>query len=150
MKKKRRKRKAPEARTLSPPPKGRQPNKAEMGEEVDMPKITKAQLRKAFLRPFRFERNGDTWRGATRRNFGLQSPILRCRETMAAESGKAPTFSPHIQASRAASGRMIASRAGWARALHQSASRTSDSLRMPFGPTWVCAFIVLRRNANIY
>ena len=53
---KRRKRKVPEPRTLPLPPSGYQPSKAELEEEVDMPKLTKAQLRKTFLRAFRFER----------------------------------------------------------------------------------------------
>ena len=53
---KRRKRKVPEPRTLPLPPNGYQPSKAELEEGVDMPKLTKAQLRKTFLRAFRFER----------------------------------------------------------------------------------------------
>ena len=56
---KRRKRKVPEPRMLPLPPNGYQPSKAELEEEVDMPKLTKAQLRKTFLRVFRFERKGE-------------------------------------------------------------------------------------------
>ncbi len=49
----------PESRALALPPKGHQPSKAEKEEEVDMPKLTKAQLRKTFFRPFRFGRQGE-------------------------------------------------------------------------------------------
>ena len=52
---KRRKRKVPEVRMLPMPPEGHQPSKAKLEEVVDMPKLTEGQLRKAFLRPFRFE-----------------------------------------------------------------------------------------------
>ena len=38
----------PESRALALPPKGHQPTKAEKEEEMDMPKLTKAQLRKTF------------------------------------------------------------------------------------------------------
>ena len=57
---KRRKRRLQEPRTLPLPPEGHQPSKAELEEEVDMPKLTKAQLRKTFLRAFRVERKEES------------------------------------------------------------------------------------------
>ena len=58
--KKRRKRGVPEPRVLPMPPEGHQPSKAELEEVVDMPKLTEGRLRKAFLRPFRFERKKES------------------------------------------------------------------------------------------
>ena len=56
---KRRKRRLQEPRTLPLPPEGHEPSKAEPEEEVDMPKLAKAQLRKTFFRAFRFDRKGE-------------------------------------------------------------------------------------------
>ena len=53
---KRRNRKVPDPVPLELPPEGYQPSKAEQEEETDMPKMTRAQVRRTFLRPFRFER----------------------------------------------------------------------------------------------
>ena len=54
--KKRRRRKVPEPRQLPVSPIGHQPSKAELEETVDMPGMTRAELRRAFFRPFDFKR----------------------------------------------------------------------------------------------
>ena len=44
----------PEQKTMVLPPKGYQPSKAEMEEEIDMPSMSDKQVRETFFRPFRF------------------------------------------------------------------------------------------------
>ena len=44
----------PEARTLTMPPEGYQPSKADLEETSDMLGMTDEQLRATFVRPFRF------------------------------------------------------------------------------------------------
>lgn len=60
---KRRNRKVPDPVPLELRPEGYQPSKVEE-EAVDMPKMTKAQVRRTFLRPFRFERRDKGGGGA--------------------------------------------------------------------------------------
>ena len=55
--KKRRKRKVPEPEALPMPPVGHQPSKAEQEAESDMPGLSRAGLRRTFMRPFRFKRD---------------------------------------------------------------------------------------------
>ena len=45
----------PPPRTLKIPPSDYQPSRAELREEIDMPKLSLAKVRRAFFRPFRFE-----------------------------------------------------------------------------------------------
>ena len=54
---KRRKRKAAEPEELPMPPAGHQPSKAEQEVESDMPGLSRAGLRRTFMRPFRFRRD---------------------------------------------------------------------------------------------
>lgn len=53
---KRRRRKVPDPVPLELPPEGYQPSKAEQEQTVDMPKMSKAQVRRTFMRPFTVER----------------------------------------------------------------------------------------------
>ena len=46
----------PEPRTVTLPPKGYQPSKADLEEEFDMPGMSDQQLRETFFRPFNFVR----------------------------------------------------------------------------------------------
>ena len=46
----------PPRRDLHMPPKGYQPSKAELDEEIDMPGMSDKQLRDTFFRPFRIVR----------------------------------------------------------------------------------------------
>ena len=46
----------PPRRDLHMPPKGYQPSKAELEEEIDMPGMSDKQLRDTFFRPFRIVR----------------------------------------------------------------------------------------------
>ena len=58
IKKKRRSQKLPdEPKPLSLAPTEYQPSKAELEETVDMPGLTRAKVRQAFLRPFQFKRD---------------------------------------------------------------------------------------------
>ena len=43
------------ARSVTIPPSNYQPSRAELSEEMDMPKMSLAKVRRAFFRPFRFE-----------------------------------------------------------------------------------------------
>lgn len=45
----------PEARTMRVPPSSYQPSRAELREEIDMPKLSLKRVRQAFFRPFRFQ-----------------------------------------------------------------------------------------------
>ena len=54
--KKRRKRKVPEPEELPMPPVGHQPGKAEQEAETNMPGLSRADLRRTFMRPFRRKR----------------------------------------------------------------------------------------------
>lgn len=45
----------PPARAVKIPPANYQPSRAELREEMDMPRLSLAKVRKAFFRPFRFE-----------------------------------------------------------------------------------------------
>ena len=44
----------PASRDLPMPPKGYQPSKADMEEEIDMPGMSDERLRDTFFRPLRF------------------------------------------------------------------------------------------------
>ena len=44
----------PGPRTLTLPPKGHQPKKAEHEDAIDMPGMSDKRLRETFFRPFRF------------------------------------------------------------------------------------------------
>ena len=45
----------PDARSVIVKPSSYQPSRAELNEEMDMPKMSLAKVRRAFFRPFRFE-----------------------------------------------------------------------------------------------
>lgn len=55
MKKTRKPKPIPAARALKIPPSDYQPSRAELREEINMPKLSLAKVRQAFFRPFRFE-----------------------------------------------------------------------------------------------
>ena len=48
----------PPARTLKIPPSDYQPSRAELREEMDMPRLSLKRVRDAFFRPFQFEKEG--------------------------------------------------------------------------------------------
>lgn len=43
------------ARSVTVKPSNYQPSRAELREEIDMPKMSLTKVRRAFFRPFRFE-----------------------------------------------------------------------------------------------
>ena len=45
----------PASRTMAVKPSSYQPSRAELREEIDMPKLSLKRARQAFFRPFRFE-----------------------------------------------------------------------------------------------
>lgn len=45
----------PTVRAVEVKPSNYQPSRAELREEMDMPKMSLAKVRRAFFRPFRFE-----------------------------------------------------------------------------------------------
>lgn len=45
----------PAAHTMPVKPSGYQPSRAELREEIDMPKLSLKRARQAFFRPFRFD-----------------------------------------------------------------------------------------------
>lgn len=54
-KKTRKPKRIPPARAMPVKPSNYQPSRAELREEMDMPKMSLAKVRSAFFRPFRFE-----------------------------------------------------------------------------------------------
>lgn len=50
-----------EPQTMRIPDRKYQPSRAELREEIDMPKLSLKRAREAFMRPFQFIRNDPDW-----------------------------------------------------------------------------------------